>query len=109
MVMGNVVARFVYGDKGHVPAYMVKDGAIYRIISDHLGSPRLVVDVDTGFVAQRRDYDAWGDVVLDTNPGLVPFVFPGGLEDGHTGLVRFGARDYDKKKNYGHRKIKFYN
>ena len=49
---GNVVARFIYGDKGHVPTYMIKDGATYRIISDHLGSPRLVVEVYTGYVAQ---------------------------------------------------------
>ena len=44
---GNVVAQFAYGEKGHIPAYMIKDGTTYRIISDHLGSPRLVVDIDT--------------------------------------------------------------
>ena len=31
----------------------------------------------------------------DTNPGLLPFGFAGGMYDGETGLVRFGARDYD--------------
>jgi RHS repeat-associated protein len=34
-------------------------------------------------------------VVLDTNPGFQPFGFAGGLHDRDTGLVRFGARDYD--------------
>ena len=92
---GNVASRFIYLNMGHIPAYMIKNGAIYQIISDHLGSPRLVVDVDTGYVAQRRDFDTWGNVVLDTNPGLLPFGFAGGIEDNLTVLVRFGVRDYD--------------
>jgi RHS repeat-associated protein len=41
------------------------------------------------------DYDELGRVVLDTSPGLQPFGFAGGLYDADTGLVRFGARDYD--------------
>ncbi len=40
-------------------------------------------------------YDAWGRVLVDTNPGLQLFGFAGGLYEGETGLVRFGARDYD--------------
>lgn len=63
-------------------------------MSDHLGSPRLVIDVDTGAVVQRMDFDEWGVVTLDTNPGWQPFGFAGGLLDGDTGLTRFGARDY---------------
>jgi RHS repeat-associated protein len=92
---GTVVARFVYGSKSNVPDYLVKDGTTYRIISDHLGSPRLVVHVATGDVVQRMDYDEFGNVLTDTNPGFQPFGFAGGLYDADTGLVRFGARDYD--------------
>jgi RHS repeat-associated protein len=94
---GNVVARFVYADQATVPAYMVKGGRTYRILADHLGSPRLVVDTVDGTVAQRLDYDAFGTVLLDTNPGFQPFGFAGGLYDRDTGLVRFGARDYDPR------------
>jgi RHS repeat-associated protein len=90
-----VVRRFVYGSRGNVPDYMVKGGATYRILSDHLGSPRLMVNVADGSVAQRMDYDEFGNVVLDTNPGFQPFGFAGGLYDPDTGLFRFGARDYD--------------
>jgi RHS repeat-associated protein len=32
---------------------------------------------------------------VDSNPGFQPFGFAGGLYDRDTGLVRFGARDYD--------------
>jgi len=92
---GAVVSRFVYGTKANVPDYMTKSGVTYRIVSDHLGSPRLVIDTSTGTVAQRMDYDEFGNVLLDTNPGFHPFGFAGGLYDQHTGLTRFGARDYD--------------
>ena len=92
---GNIVARFVYGEKANVPAYMIKGGATYRVISDHLGNPRLFVNASTGEVAQRMDYDAWGNVLSDTNPGFQPFGFAGGIYDQHTKLTRFGARDYD--------------
>jgi RHS repeat-associated protein len=74
---------------------MVKGGIKYRIFSDQLGSPRLVVNASTGAVAEEIDYDAFGNVVNDTQPGFQPFGFAGGLYDQDTTLVRFGARDYD--------------
>ncbi len=92
---GSIKSRFIYADKPNVPAYMVQGGKTYRILSDHLGSPRLVIDIETGEVAQRIDYDVWGSVINDTNPGFQPFGFAGGLYDPHTKLIRFGARDYD--------------
>lgn len=92
---GNVVERFVYATGVNVPAYMIKGGVTYRLITDNLGSVRLVVDATTGAIAQRLDYDAFGNVLLDTNPDFQPFGFAGGLYDPDTGLVRFGARDYD--------------
>ncbi|MCU7936607.1 MAG: RHS repeat-associated core domain-containing protein [Candidatus Thiodiazotropha sp. (ex Dulcina madagascariensis)] len=91
----NVISRFVYGTKINVPDYMIRGGNTYRIISDHLGSPRLVVNALTGEVSQRMDYDAWGNIIQDTNPGFQPFGFAGGIYDQHTGFVRFGARDYN--------------
>ncbi len=92
---GVVVARFVYGSNPFVPDYMIKGSVTYRILSDHLGSARLVVDTATGVVVQRLDYGEFGAVLLDTNPGFQPFGFAGGLYDRDTQLVRFGARDYD--------------
>jgi RHS repeat-associated protein len=92
---GAVSAVFVYGSRLNVPDLMLKGGRTYRILADHLGSPRLVIDTGTGAVAQRMDYDEHGKVILDTNPRFQPFGFAGGLYDPQTGLVRFGARDYD--------------
>src|SRR5262249_4488548 len=53
---GNVVSTFIYATHINVPDYMVKNGVYYRLLADHLGSPRLVVEYVTGLVAQRIDY-----------------------------------------------------
>jgi RHS repeat-associated protein len=91
----NVRSIFVYGTKTNVPEYMENDGGVYRLITDHLGSVRMVVDIHSGEIAQQIGYDAFGQIISDTNPGFQPFGFAGGLYDEHTGLVRFGAREYD--------------
>ncbi len=91
----NLVAQFVYGTRNYVPDYVIKNGTNYRVVTDHLGSPRLVVDANSGAVEQRIDYDAFGRVTRNTNPGFQPFGFAGGLYDPDTDLVRHGARDYD--------------
>jgi RHS repeat-associated protein len=92
---GNLVAQFAYSPGGTTPELMLRAGVRYRILADHLGSPRLIVNASSGQVAQRLRHDAWGNVLEDTSPGFVPFGFAGGLYDPDTGLVRFGARDYD--------------
>jgi RHS repeat-associated protein len=53
------------------------------------------VNISNGIIAQRIDYDAFGNVVFDSNPGFQPFGFAGGIYDLDTKLTRFGARDYD--------------
>jgi RHS repeat-associated protein len=92
---GNVISRFVYASRLVTPDYMIRSGAYYRLITDERGSVRLVVNVDDGNIAQRIDYDPWGRVAFDSNPGFQPFGFAGGLYDPATGMVRFGVRDYD--------------
>ncbi len=100
---GNVVTQFVYVTKQTVPDYMVKGGVTYRIISDHLGSPRYVVNVrDAVDVPYQADYTAFGVATRTLASGIskdwIPFAFAGGLYDSDVydiGLLRFGARDYD--------------
>lgn len=94
---GAIRSVFVYGDRLNVPTYMIREGRNYLIVSDHIGSPRLVVDAADGRVVQRIDYDPRGRVLRDTNPGFQPFGFAGGLYDPDTGLLRFGSRDYDPR------------
>ena len=92
---GSVVQRYVYGSRANVPDYIIQGSNTYRVMADQLGSPRLIVDTTTGTVVEEIDYDAWGNVINDTNPGFQPFGFTGGLYDRDTGLIRLGARDYD--------------
>ena len=92
---GVLVSRFVYASKTNTPDYMIKNGVTYRIVSDQLGSPRLVTNASTGAIAQQMEFDEFGQVIFDTNPGFQPFGFAGGLYDQDTKLTRFGARDYD--------------
>lgn len=54
-----------------------------------------MINTQTGEVVQQPNYDEFGVVLTDTNPGYQPFGFAGGHYDPDTGLVRFGARDYD--------------
>lgn len=93
-----MTARYVYGMKVNIPEYVIKGDVIYRVITDHLGSLRLVVDQATGSVAQRMDYDEWGNVLADSNPDFTPFGFVGGVYDQATTLIRLGMRDYDGQK-----------
>lgn len=90
-----VKSRFIYGSKANVPDYMTKDGRTYRIISDQVGSVRMVVDSLTGETIQSIVYDEFGQVLSDSNPGFQPFAFAGCLYDQDVKFCRFGARDYD--------------
>jgi len=91
---GAVVSRFVYATRVNVPDYIVNGGIAYRLVLDQLGSVRLVVNTANGVVAQRLDYDEFGRITQNTNPGFQPFGFAGGLSDDETGLLRLGAREY---------------
>ena len=90
-----VASTFSYGVDQSVPAVLVKGSNTYRILTDHLGSVRMVVDVASGSIAQALDYDECGRVTRDTDPGFQPFGFVSGHYDPDTKLVRFGTRDYD--------------
>jgi RHS repeat-associated protein len=90
----NLVMRFQYAD-GRMPVAMTQSGSTYYLTYDQVGSLRVVAEA-SGNVVKEIGYDAFGNVVLDTNPSFpVPFGFAGGLHDRDTALVRFGYRDYD--------------
>jgi RHS repeat-associated protein len=93
----SVVSWFVFATRPNVPDYIVRGNAIYRVVTDHLGSVRLVIDVATGTVVQRINYDEYGRILENTNPEFQPFGYAGGVLDEATGFHRFGARDYDSE------------
>jgi hypothetical protein len=65
-----LVSRFIYADRANVPSLIVKGSTVYRVVPDLRGSVRVVVNARTGEVAQRLDYDEFGRVLTDTNPGF---------------------------------------
>ena len=90
----NLTMRFNYAD-GRLPISMLRGGSTYYMMHDQVGSLRLIVD-STGNTIKRVDYDSFGNIISDSNTSFeVPFGFAGGLHDIDTGLVRFGARDFD--------------
>ena len=56
---GSVASRFFYDDAGRV-VLMTRGRDTYLVVTDQLGSPRLVIDVASGKVADAIRYDAWG-------------------------------------------------
>jgi RHS repeat-associated protein len=71
----------------------------YLLGYDQVGSLKAVAAMDgenEGRVVKVMDYDAFGNILADSNPALfIPLSFAGGLRDRFTGLVRFCHRDYD--------------
>jgi RHS repeat-associated protein len=90
----NLLMRFEYAD-ARMPLAMTVGANRYYLAYDQVGSLRAVTD-SAGSVIKRVDYDTFGNILSDSNPAFkVPFGFAGGLHDRDTGLIRFGARDYD--------------
>ena len=106
VVYASPVRYRVYGyvPERHLPVLMLEkvSGAEtqYRIYGDHLGSLRAVVRVSDGKAIQTMRHGPWGEVEDDSVASTfsrVPFGFAGGIYDEVTGLVRFGAREYDAR------------
>ena len=77
---------------------MLRDGRRYWLNYDQIGSLKAVVGVvdDEDRIVKALHSDAFGTLLADSNPDFtVPLGYGGGLPDRHTGLVRFGLRDYD--------------
>ena len=89
-----VAERFGYDDLGHL-SLVERGGSTYRVVTDQVGSPVLVLNSQTGAIVDSINYDVWGQIVSETASGTLPFGFAGGLLDADTGLVHLGARDYD--------------
>ncbi len=94
---GDLLWHYAYGSKEHSPDYAANAaGDVYRVISDQLGSPRLIVNVDDDTVLLEAEYSAFGERTVISGDGTaLSLGFAGGELDHDTGLTRFGARDYD--------------
>lgn len=93
--VGDVLKEYIHVTNVTTPDIVRANGNVYRVITDHLGSVRLVVNVADGKAIQRIDYNVFGKVTRDTNSCWQPYGFAGGIYDPDTHLVKFGARQYD--------------
>jgi hypothetical protein len=83
---GALTSRFIYGQEVNVPALVVRPSpegdVIYRVITDQLGSPVLVVNIDDASdVLLSASYSAWGEIeesTSSTGTWPIPFGFAGG-------------------------------
>lgn len=98
---GSVRIQYYYSPQNEIaPSYMDMDQKRYKIVANHRGDVLFVVALD-GAIAQEISYDEYGMVIKDssvTATNKIPFQplgFVSGLNDVDTGLVKFGARDYD--------------
>ncbi|MGE9745721.1 RHS repeat-associated core domain-containing protein [Bdellovibrio bacteriovorus] len=74
---------------------MSTGGKDYKVISDQVGTPQVIVEAAIGKVVETFNVDEFGVNKSGNRSVFIPFGFAGGLFDPDTGLVRFGARDYD--------------
>lgn len=90
---GTSATHYIYGPGGLVA--MLRDGACYGIIKDHLGSVRAVLDADARVVASY-DYLSFGalSAVIEPTPGFMPYLFTGQEYDREIELYNYQARFY---------------
>jgi RHS repeat-associated protein len=75
----------------------VDGNGVTWLLTDHQGSVTVALSPDGSQVVAQATYDAFGNVTLVTGTAaeLGRLGFQGGMTDEVTGLVHFGARDYD--------------
>ena len=97
----NEMTVYYYDTAGHLVAFQRGNpwasADWYYVASDQVGTPKVVTDA-SGVVVKALEYDSWGVLLADNNPGFsLPVGFAGGLGDNLSGLFRFGFRDYEPK------------
>ena len=81
-----------------MPDYIIRGDSTYFVVTDHLGSVRLVMNKATGVVVHEMNYDEFGNQLITSNSKLItwmPFGYASGIYDNDTKLIQFGKRDYD--------------
>ena len=66
---GTLLERYVYASHVNVPDLIIKGTTVYRVVTDHLGSVRAVVNAATGTAVQTLDYDSFGNII-SASPAL---------------------------------------
>jgi len=88
--------QYIYGIDGLLA--LVKDGKVYTVLKDHLGSTRVVVN-EAGTVIAAFDYLPFGDLqgTAYGNPEIISYRYTGQEFDPELGLYNYRARFYDPR------------
>src|SRR5690606_23449766 len=92
---GALLFHYVYASSAHSPDVVVDaTGAAYRVITDQLGSPLLIVNVaDVNDVLLEAEYSAFCErTVLSGDEDALALGFAGGEFDADTGLTRLDRK-----------------
>lgn len=91
---GGTTALYASMGRNSPPVLVVEAERTMLVAVDHVGSVRMVIDIATGEVVERRDYNAWGTLMNAEGSRALPHGFAGGVDDPASGLVVFPARVY---------------
>jgi RHS repeat-associated protein len=93
---GTVQARYTHGPGIDEPLAMEKDSLMYYYHADGLGSIIALTNTSGG-VAQRYNYDAFGNITSGAPTVTQPYTYTAREYDPETGLYFYRARYYDPK------------
>jgi RHS repeat-associated protein len=92
---GEKWTSWIFAQASFVPLAQVRNGDVYSVVTDHLGTPQEMVD-GFGRIAWGIRSKAYGEKVLETTDGIsCPFRFPGQYYDAESGLHYNRCRYYD--------------
>ena len=90
-----VIVRRLYDGVDQVVARMTPDGSVGWYLTDRLGSVQVITD-GSGAVIDQIQYDAYGNIVSESNPSAGDrYKWDGYQFDVTTGLYFVGARVYN--------------
>ncbi len=73
---------------------MRKNGTLYFLLSDHLGSTSLTADASGNVISELR-YTAWGEVRYNSGVTPTQYQYTGQYSDSYINLLWYGSRHYD--------------
>jgi len=88
-----VTTYYVYGPTGIIA--MKRGGDVHYLLSDHLGSTRVIVNGSTGAAEAFMDYLPFGGIWRSGGTSGTSYLYTGQQYDGATGLYNYGARMYN--------------
>ncbi|NOH04083.1 MAG: hypothetical protein HND47_19995 [Chloroflexi bacterium] len=95
---GSSITKYYFAGSQRIA--MRKDGVLYYILGDHLGSTSIVTDASGNVVSQTR-YKAWGEVRYSSGTSPTDYTFTGQKSYSDSfGLMYYNARWYDPYLNH---------